>query len=76
MIRLKVKEVAEQKKISQGKLSRRADVDVKTLQRILREPENTNIKIDTLNKLAFALNVHPCELLEYERDAFLPGAEE
>jgi len=34
MIRLLIKEVAEKKKISQSKLGRLADVDVKTMQRI------------------------------------------
>jgi DNA-binding Xre family transcriptional regulator len=72
MIRLKVKEVAAQKKVSQGKLARYADLDVKTIQRIYRDPY-AEISTFTLNKLAYALSVHVCELLDYERDSSLPG---
>jgi DNA-binding Xre family transcriptional regulator len=56
MIRLKVKEVAAQKKISQGKLARLADMDTKTLKRIYRDPM-AEINMSTLDKLATALNV-------------------
>lgn len=73
MIRLKIKEIARQKNISQARLSRLSDVDVKALRRMYREPEKANIRLETLNKLAYALKVDARELLEYERDAFLPG---
>jgi DNA-binding Xre family transcriptional regulator len=63
MIVLKVKEVAEAKKISQGKLSRKADVDVKTIRRIFRNPTEI-ITTETLDKIATALEVDVCELLE------------
>ena len=64
MITLKVKEIAQSKGISQGKLSRIADVDIKTVRRVLRNPSEV-ITIETLDKLANALQVHPCELIEY-----------
>jgi len=76
MIRLRVKEVAEQKDMSQARLSRRADVDIKTLRKIYREPEKANVTLDTLNRLAYALKVTPSDLIEYEADVFLPGMEE
>lgn len=63
MLRLKVKEVATQKKMSQGKLARRADVDVKTIQRIYRNP-HAEISTFTLDKLAKALQVDVRELIE------------
>jgi DNA-binding Xre family transcriptional regulator len=76
MIRLKVREVAEQKQVSQARLSRLSDVDIKAIRRMYREPDKANIRLETLNKLAYALKVDARELLEYERDAFLPGVEE
>lgn len=63
MIRLKVKEVAAQKKISQGKLARLADMDTKTLKRIYRDP-TAEINMSTLDKLAIALNVDASLLIE------------
>ncbi len=63
MIRLKVKEVAQAKGISQGKLSRIADVDVKTVRRIYRNPTEI-ITTETLDKLATALEVNVCDLIE------------
>lgn len=67
MIRLKVKEVAQQKGISQGLLSRTANVDLNTLRRIFRDPAAV-IQTATLDRLAKALDVHPCELFEYTPD--------
>lgn len=63
MIRLKVKEIAETKGISQGKLSRKADIDVKTIRRIYRNPVEI-ITTETLDKLATALEVNVCDLIE------------
>jgi DNA-binding Xre family transcriptional regulator len=63
VIRLRVKEVAQQKGISQGKLSRSSDVDIKTLQKIYRQPTSI-VTTETLDKLATALGVDVRELLE------------
>ena len=63
MIRLKVREIATEKKIGQGKLARAADVDVKTIQRVLRDPY-ADITLGTLDKIARALGVDPRELIE------------
>jgi DNA-binding Xre family transcriptional regulator len=62
-VRLRVKEIANEKGISQGKLSRSADVDIKTLQRIYRQP-TTIVTTETLGKLARALGVDASELIE------------
>jgi DNA-binding Xre family transcriptional regulator len=62
-VKLKVKEIAKEKGISQGKLSRSADVDIKTLQRIYRQP-TTIVTTETLGKLAKALGVDASELIE------------
>lgn len=63
MIRLRVREIAEQKKIGQGKLQRLADMDIKTVRKILRNPF-TIVTTETLDKLAHALEVDPRELIE------------
>ena len=63
VIRLKVKEIAQQKGISQGRLSRTADIDIKTIQRIYRFP-TTIITTETLDKIARALGVDASELIE------------
>lgn len=67
MIILKIKEVAQAKEISQGKLARKADVDVKTVRRIFRNPREI-ITTETLDKFATALEVDVCDLIEYTRD--------
>jgi len=66
-VKLRVKEIAKEKGISQGKLSRRADVDIKTLQRIYRQP-TTIVTTETLGKLAKALGVDASELIESVSD--------
>ncbi len=63
MIRLKVKEIATQQGISQGRLARMADMDVKTLKRIYRNPY-AEVSSFTLDKLAQALGVDASELIE------------
>jgi DNA-binding Xre family transcriptional regulator len=65
MIRLKLKEVLEEKGISQMKLSRRADVSLTTIQRMCNNP-HYNASIDILDKLARALDVNVPELYEQE----------
>src|SRR5258708_6280122 len=62
-IRLKVKEIAEQKGFNQSTLSRRADVDFKTVQRLFRDPTR-DISISTLVKIARALKTDVNDLIE------------
>lgn len=63
MVRLRVREIAEQKKISMSKLSRIADVNYKTIQTIWRDPYQ-GINTKTLERLAKALGVPTAELIE------------
>jgi transcriptional regulator with XRE-family HTH domain len=63
MVRLRVREVAEEKGLSMAKLARRADIDYKTVQRIYRDPYR-EVTTTTLGKLADALGVPVTELLE------------
>jgi transcriptional regulator with XRE-family HTH domain len=58
-----VKEIAQAKGISQGRLARLSDVDYKTIQRIYREPTR-EITTTTLDKIAKALGVDASELVE------------
>ena len=63
MIRLRVKEIARQQGLGQGKLARMADVDIKTLARIYKNPY-AEVSSVTLEKLARALTVSVASLIE------------
>jgi len=63
MIRLRVREVAEQQSLNMAQLARRADIDQRTLRRIYRDPTQ-EISTLVLDKLAMALGVSPADLLE------------
>jgi len=65
MIRLKIREIAREKKISQSRLARLADVDNGTMRKAFRDE---NITLETLNKIARALEMHPCNLFDYTPD--------
>ena len=64
MIRLKIKEVAQQRGFSMSRLSRESNMAYKTIQTIWRNP-NHEVTTTTLNKLARTLGVDPSELIEY-----------
>jgi DNA-binding Xre family transcriptional regulator len=66
-VRLKVKEIAHHKSVSQGRLSRISDVDIKTIKRIYRDPM-TIVTTETLGKIATALDVDASELIENAPD--------
>ncbi|TMC20955.1 MAG: helix-turn-helix transcriptional regulator [Chloroflexi bacterium] len=63
MVRLRVKEIAEAKGMSIAKLARKADLDNRTVYRIVHDPfaEITTI---TLGRLAEALEVSVKDLVE------------
>lgn len=63
MLRLRVKEIAQQQGLGQGKLARMADVDIKTLARIYKNPY-AEVSSVTLEKLARALAVPIANLIE------------
>ncbi len=67
MIRLRVKEVAKEKGISMGKLSRTADIAYNTIKRIYSDPYR-DVSMHTLDKLARALGVPAEELIETVSD--------
>jgi DNA-binding Xre family transcriptional regulator len=68
MVHLRVKEIAKQRGISMGKLSRTADVSYKTVKRIYDDP-HYSVTTNTLEKLARALGVPTATLLEDEPDS-------
>jgi transcriptional regulator with XRE-family HTH domain len=63
MVRLRVKEIAQKKGISMGKLSRMSDISYRTIQRIYNDPAYFPT-IPTLEKIARVLGVSTAELIE------------
>jgi DNA-binding Xre family transcriptional regulator len=74
MLRLKVKEVAQEKGFGQGRLARAADMAMNTVRNIYRDPYR-EVTTTTINKLAKALDVPVTDLIEdvseevYEKEA-------
>lgn len=64
MIRLKVKEILQEKHMSIGKLSRRSDVAWITISRMCNQPTTYSPTLDTLERIAKALSVHVSDLYE------------
>jgi transcriptional regulator with XRE-family HTH domain len=67
MIRLKLREVLDQKGMSQMKLSRVSEVSLTTIQRMCNNP-HYNPSIDVMDRLARALNVSVYDLYEQVPD--------
>ncbi|HEU5375315.1 MAG TPA: helix-turn-helix transcriptional regulator [Ktedonobacteraceae bacterium] len=63
MYRLKVREIAEMKGMSMSKLQRDADIAFRTVKLIYRDPYR-DINLSTLDKLAQALGVNICDLID------------
>ncbi len=63
MIRLRVKEVAEGKGMSMGKLSRTTGLAYNTIRNVYRYPTR-EVTTTTLTKIARALNVPVTELID------------
>jgi len=63
MVRIRVKEIAKQRGISMGKLSRDSDIAYRTIQRIYNDPDYIPT-IPTLEKIAKVLGVRTGDLLE------------
>ncbi len=62
-IRLKVREIAEQKGFNQSSLSRAANVDFKTVKRLFNDPYR-DVVVSTAVKIAWALDVPLTDLIE------------
>jgi DNA-binding Xre family transcriptional regulator len=73
MVKLRIKEVAEAKGISMSKLHRSADITYRTLRLIYGDPYR-DINLSTLDKIARALGVSICDLIEEQSEGNQPGA--
>jgi len=67
VIRLKIREIAESRKINMSKLSRMADVNYNTIRGIWDNP-NRDVAVTTLEKIAKALGVNVSDLYEIVPD--------
>lgn len=63
MIRLRLREVLQEKKISQSKLSRLADVSLSTIQEMYHDPTHDPV-LSTLVRLSTALQINISDLYE------------
>ncbi len=63
MLRLRIKEVAEEKGFNMSSLSRKSDVSFKTVKRLWKDPYQT-ANTDTLERLAIALGCSVRDLIE------------
>ena len=63
MVRLRVREIEEEKGIGMNKLSRLADVNIKTIRRLYDDPLYSPT-VNTLSKIAKALGVPTSSLIE------------
>lgn len=75
MFRLKVKEIALAQGFTQGKLSRLADVEVRTIRRIFRHPTQS-VTLATLDRIAKTLDVNIQDLVETVPDDYQEPASE
>ena len=63
-IQINVKEIRDSKKITLEELSKKADVDIKELEKF--ENGNINIRFTNVVKIAYALDVELTDLYEIE----------
>lgn len=70
MIRLKIKELAQTRGISQLKLGRLADIDTERMRRIFRygDSAHCNLTLASLDRIACALQVDASALIESAPD--------
>ena len=63
MVRLRLKKILEEKKVSMGKLSRMSDVSYSTIARIVND-ERYSPTLIILERIATALNIKVTDLFE------------
>ncbi|GHO99743.1 hypothetical protein KSF_097910 [Reticulibacter mediterranei] len=73
LLRLRVKEVAQEKNVGMAKLSRLSDISYKTVQKIWRNPYH-DASISTINRIAKVLSVPATDLLEDVSEDEVPEA--
>ncbi len=67
MIRLRIKEVLSEKRVSQSLLSHKAYISLNTIQEMIHDPYR-DVKLSTLDKIAVALDVPITALYERVTD--------
>ncbi len=67
MIRLRVREVSEEKGVGISKLQRQADLAYRTVHRMWHEPDY-DVGVRTLEKVSKVLGVGVCDLIEEVAD--------
>ena len=67
MFRLKIKEEAEKRNLSMAKLSRISDVSYNTMQALFKHPQH-DVSLYILDRIAQALDISICDLIEESRD--------
>ena len=67
MYRLKVKEVATERGYNMAQLSRKTNVDFKTIKKLFRNPYH-NVEFNVLTRIAEGLGVPLSDLVEREPD--------
>jgi DNA-binding Xre family transcriptional regulator len=67
MVRLIIKELAEQKNISQSRLQREAGVTMNQLRRYWNN-ESESVVLDALTRIAKVLGVEPGDLIVVDKD--------
>jgi DNA-binding Xre family transcriptional regulator len=66
MVKYRLNKVLKEKGLSQGKLSRMADVSLSTIQRLSAEGSTYNVSMEVLERIAKALGVKISDLYEEE----------
>jgi DNA-binding Xre family transcriptional regulator len=66
MVKYRLNKVLKEKGVSQGKLSRMADVSLSTIQRLSAEGSTYNVSMEVLERIAKALGVKISDLYEEE----------
>jgi DNA-binding Xre family transcriptional regulator len=66
MVKYRLNKVLKEKGVSQGKLSRMADVSLSTIQRLSAEGSTYNASMEVLERIAKALGVKISDLYEEE----------
>jgi DNA-binding Xre family transcriptional regulator len=66
MVKYRLNKVLKEKGLSQGKLSRMADVSLSTIQRLSAEGSTYNVSLEVLERIAKALGVKISDLYEEE----------
>ena len=63
MLRLKIKEVAQEKGFSMNSLSRASNISFNNIKKLYRDPYK-DVKLSTLEQISDALGVSVCDLFE------------